>query len=83
MRWSNVVDAMEDIGKLIATLGAILVVVGLIVWVAAGKLSWFGHLPGDIYIERPHFRFYAPLTTMILLSVALSVVMWLVGKFFR
>ncbi|HEY7710632.1 MAG TPA: DUF2905 domain-containing protein [Candidatus Entotheonella sp.] len=74
---------MENVGKLIATIGVVLVVIGLIVWVAAGKLSWFGHLPGDIYIERPNFRFYMPITTMILLSIALSVVMWLAGKFFR
>jgi hypothetical protein len=74
---------MENVGKLIATIGAVLVLIGLIVWVAADKLSWLGHLPGDIHIERPNFRFYAPITTMILLSIALSVVMWLVGKFFR
>jgi Protein of unknown function (DUF2905) len=74
---------MENVGKLIATTGAVLVVIGLIVWVAAGKLGWFGHLPGDIVIERPNFRFYMPITTMILLSIALSVVMWLAGKFFR
>lgn len=74
---------MENVGKLIATIGVVLVVLGLIVWVAADKLSWIGHLPGDIRVERPNFHFYAPLTTMILLSIALSVVAWLLDKFFR
>jgi hypothetical protein len=74
---------MENVGKLIATIGVVLVVLGLIVWVAADKLSWIGHLPGDIRVERPNFHLYAPLTTMILLSIALSVVTWLLDKFFR
>jgi hypothetical protein len=52
-------------------------------WLAADKLSWFGSLPGDIKIERPGFRFYAPIATMLLLSVGLSLLFWLFGKFFR
>lgn len=74
---------MESLGKMLVGLGAVLLVVGLCLWLAADKLSWFGRLPGDIRIERPGFRFYAPLTTMILLSVGLSLALWLFGKFFR
>lgn len=74
---------MENLGKVITGLGVVLVVVGLTVWFAADKLSWLGHLPGDIRIERPGFRLYVPITTMLLLSVALSVILWLWGKFFR
>jgi hypothetical protein len=74
---------MENFGKILTVLGAVLVVIGLIAWLAADKLSWFGRLPGDIAIERPGFRFYAPITTMLLLSVGLSLLLWLFGKFFR
>ena len=74
---------MEQLGKLIIGLGIALIVVGLCIWLAADKLSWFGSLPGDVKIERPGFRFYAPITTMILLSVGLSPLFWLFGKFFR
>ena len=74
---------MESLGKVITGLGVVLVVVGLMVWFAADKLSWLGHLPGDIRMERPGFRLYVPITTMLLLSVALSVILWLWGKFFR
>jgi Protein of unknown function (DUF2905) len=74
---------MESLGKVITGLGIVLIVVGLVMWFAADKLSWFGHLPGDIRIERPGFRFYAPITTMLLLSIVLSLVLWLLGKFFR
>jgi hypothetical protein len=74
---------MENLGKFIVGLGIMLVVIGLIVWLAADKLSWFGRLPGDIAVERPGVRFYAPITTMILLSLALSLLMWLFGKLWR
>jgi hypothetical protein len=74
---------MENLGKILIALGVALLVLGLVVWFAADKLSWFGRLPGDIAVERPGFRFYAPITTMLLLSVGLSLLMWLFGKFFR
>ena len=63
-------------------LGVILVLVGLVVWLAGDKLSWFGHLPGDIRVERKNMRFYAPITSMILLSILFSLLMWLFRKFF-
>jgi len=74
---------MENLGKLLVSLGALLIVVGLILWLAADKLSWFGRLPGDIRIERPGFHLYAPLMTSVLLSVGLTLALWLVNKFFR
>lgn len=39
-----------------------------------------GHLPGDILIERKNFRLYLPITTMIIVSLALSLVVWLLRK---
>jgi membrane protein implicated in regulation of membrane protease activity len=66
-------------GLLIIAAGLVLVIGGLLVW--AGALSWFGRLPGDIRVERPSMRFYAPITSMLLLSVVLSLVVALVRKF--
>lgn len=57
--------------------GVVLVLMGLM-WVL---FPWAGKLPGDIVIEREHFRFYFPLTTCILLSVLLSGIFWLVRYF--
>lgn len=74
---------MEHLGKTIVGLGIVFVIIGLIMWLAADKLTWFGRLPGDITVERPGFRFYAPITTMILLSVGLSVLSWLFQRFFK
>jgi hypothetical protein len=74
---------MENLGKAIVGLGTILVIAGLLLWFAGDKLSWFGRLPGDIRIERPGFSCFIPITTMIIVSLVLSVILTLLGKFFR
>ena len=74
---------MEQLGKMLVSFGALLIVVGLGLWLAADKLSWFGRLPGDLRIARPGFQLYAPLMTSLLLSVGLSLAFWLFNKFFR
>ena len=61
--------------------GFALILVGLLVW--SGALSWFGRLPGDIRVERPGMRFYAPITSMIIVSVFLTLVMSLIQRFWR
>lgn len=64
-------------GLLIVIAGIVLIVVGALVW--SGALAWFGHLPGDIRIERPRVRVHVPIVSMILLSIVLSLLMalWL------
>ena len=57
-------------------IGVVAVVIGL-VWLLVPSISWLGRLPGDITIERENFRFYFPLTTCILLSLVLTVSIWL------
>ena len=64
--------------RILVTLGVILIVVGL-AWPWLVKLG-FGRLPGDIVIEREGFRFYFPITTMVLVSLAVSVIFWLFRK---
>ena len=59
--------------------GVVLVVVGLLAWL--GALSWFGRLPGDIRVERPGVRFYAPITSMLLISIALTVIATIARRF--
>jgi hypothetical protein len=65
-------------GPMLVVAGGVLVVVGLLVW--SGALSWFGRLPGDIRVERPNVRIYVPITSMVLLSVAISVVAAIVRR---
>jgi len=62
------------------TLGVGLVIVGLLVW--SGALSWFGRLPGDIRIERESVHVYIPLVSMLVVSVVLSLLMYLIRRFF-
>lgn len=64
--------------RVLVTLGVILGVVGL-AWPWLTKLGLF-HLPGDIVIERENFRFYFPVTSMILISLVISLVLWLLRK---
>ncbi len=56
-------------------LGIALLVIGL-TWPWVSRLP-LGRLPGDIVIDRPSFRFYLPVTTMIIVSVVLSLILWL------
>jgi uncharacterized protein HemY len=63
-------------GKTLIYLGLFLVVVGLI-FSLGGKIPWLGHLPGDIYIQRERFSFYFPITTCLLISVIITLVLYL------
>lgn len=71
----------QQTGKYLIFLGVIVVVIGAVVYFFGNKLHWIGRLPGDIRIERENFRFYFPITTMILFSVLLTVVVNLLRKF--
>ncbi|MBA2779288.1 DUF2905 domain-containing protein [Billgrantia kenyensis] len=64
--------------RTLIAIGLCIVVVGLL-WPWLSKLP-FGQLPGDITIRRENFSFYFPLTTMILISVLLSALLWLFNR---
>ena len=63
-------------GKLLILFGVLLVIAGLLL-TYGGKIPFLGKLPGDIRIERENFSFYFPLTTGLLLSVLISLLLWL------
>lgn len=69
----------NGLGKLLIVLGGILIVIGAAI-VLGGKLPWLGRLPGDIYLERRNFTFFFPITTSILISVILSVVLYILSR---
>ncbi len=64
--------------KILIGTGLFLVVLGLLAWALQGRLGWIGRLPGDIAIERENFRFYFPITTMLLLSLIISALLRLI-----
>jgi membrane protein implicated in regulation of membrane protease activity len=70
----------RNIGILVVIAGGALVVLGLLIY--SGALSWFGRLPGDIRYEGEHTRVYFPLVSSIVISVVLSVLLYLLRRFF-
>jgi hypothetical protein len=64
--------------RLLIAAGLLIAVVGLL-WPWLSKLP-LGRLPGDIVVDRPGFRFFAPFTTMIVLSIVISVILWLLRR---
>ena len=64
--------------RFLITLGLVLIVLGLL-WPYLSRLG-LGQLPGDIVVERPGGTFYFPIVTCLILSIALSVLMWLFGR---
>lgn len=66
-------------GKLLIVLGAVFIMVGATI-VLADKIPWLGRLPGDIHIQRRNFTFSFPLTTSILISVVLSLMVYLLSR---
>lgn len=71
-----------NIPKLLITSGAVLIVIGLI-WMVGGKFLNLGKLPGDIVIDKGNFKFYFPIVTCIVLSVVLSLVVYVVRWFMK
>jgi hypothetical protein len=63
----------RNVGPFIVVAGIVIAAVGILAW--AGGLSWFGHLPGDIRIERDNVRIYIPVISMLLISVAASLLL--------
>jgi len=70
------------------SLGTWLIIAGVLLFVAgvlvnSGMLSWLGRLPGDIRIERDNVRFYFPVVTMAVVSIVLSLIVYMIGKFWK
>lgn len=70
---------MPGIGKSLIIIGLMIAAVGVLC-TFLGKVPWFGRLPGDFYIRKENFTFYFPLATSILISVILSLILWLLRK---
>ena len=71
-----------DVGKWMIRIGGVLVVIGAILWLFRDVpiLNKIGRLPGDIRISRDNFTFYLPVTTSILISLILTVIIWILRR---
>jgi hypothetical protein len=72
----QLVGSLNELGKVLVVLGLALVVVGALLWSGLGK-GWLGRLPGDIHYTRGNFSFSFPIVTCLLLSVLLTLFLWL------
>jgi DUF2905 family protein len=71
---------MGEIARILIILGAALIVIGLVM-IGIQKLPFAGRLPGDIMIKRENFTFYFPLATSIIVSIVVSLILYLINKF--
>lgn len=68
----------RGLGPILVGGGLAVVVLGLLVW--SGALSWFGRLPGDIRSESENTRVFIPITSMVIVSVVLTIVVNVIGR---
>lgn len=69
-----------SLGLLVVVGGVFVILIGLLIY--SGGLGWFGRLPGDIRYESGNVRVYVPLVSMLLISLALTVIFNLLRRFF-
>ena len=70
---------MNELGKVLVVTGLLIAVVGALIWSGFGR-GWLGRLPGDINYSRPNFSFHFPLMTCLLISLVVSLLLWLIRK---
>jgi len=64
----------NESGKIFIAVGILIVIIGIVWYFFADKLSFIGRLPGDIRIEKENFSFYFPITTMIIISFIINLI---------
>jgi hypothetical protein len=74
---------MTDLGKLLIMLGLVLIVAGALLTVLGRANMPLGRLPGDIVYRGKNTTFYFPLATSVVISVVLSIVLYVVGRWKR
>ncbi len=72
----------QETGKYLIMGGVVLLIAGIIVYYFYDYFKWFGNLPGDIKIKSGNTRFYFPITTMIIISVAITVIVNIIRRLF-
>ena len=70
---------MHDIARMLVVFGLLIAFVGLAL-MFVGRVPWLGRLPGDIHIQRGGWTFYFPLATSLLLSLVLTLILWILGR---
>ena len=69
----------SGVGRILLIIGLVIAGIGLVL-IFAGKIPWFGKLPGDFFWKGKNVSFYFPLTTSILVSLILTFILWFINK---
>ena len=72
---------MMKMARWLIIIGIILVIIGVFLYLIPSAFKWFGHLPGDIRIEKENIRIYIPITSMIVVSIILTLIVNLIRYF--
>lgn len=72
----------SETGKYVIVAGIMIAIAGVLIFFFHDKLNWIGRLPGDIRIEKPNFRFYFPIVTMIVFSLVITIIVQVIRKIF-
>jgi len=70
---------VNELGKMLFIFGLMIAGLGLLIWAGFGK-DWLGRLPGDIHYSKGNFSFHFPLVTCLLVSLILTLLLWLFRK---
>ena len=71
----------SDTGKWIIFIGMFIVLAGVVIYFFHDNMHWIGRLPGDIRVEKENFRFYFPITTLVIFSLLLTLIVQLIRRF--
>lgn len=72
----------QETGKYLIIGGIILLIAGIIIYFFHDQFKWFGNLPGDIKIKSENFGFYFPIVTMIIISIAITLIINIIRRIF-
>jgi hypothetical protein len=67
---------VNDPGKFLVVIGLAIAAIGVLIWSGLGR-GWIGRLPGDVHYTRDNFSFHFPVVTCLLLSLLLTLLLWL------
>ncbi len=76
-------EPVRELGRVVLIVGVVLVGAGALLYFGGKMPLRLGRLPGDIFYQGKHGTFYFPLVTCIILSVALTLLFWVIGHFRR
>ncbi|HOD36003.1 MAG TPA: DUF2905 domain-containing protein [Syntrophales bacterium] len=72
-------EGFSSLGKMLIIIGVVIILIGAVLMLGT-KIPWLGRLPGDFSFKGKNFTFYFPLGTSILISVVLTLILWLISK---